>query len=140
MPTYDFKCKSEDCPAAGVKFESLLRHWNDPNPACPRCGHALERQQAAPNLVWMKPYADYGLRQSDIDQGQYNPDGVAAQRVRSTRHLDGTPEKVMLRTYQEAKQFCKDEGLQMPDEMNPNVTIKGDGKTMDTAGLNGQWV
>jgi hypothetical protein len=121
-------------------MESLLRHWNDADPPCPECGKPLERQPAAPKAIWMKPYSEYGLRPSDIEAGRFNPDGVEALKTKSTRHVDGTPEKVLLRTYQDAKRFCRDEGLQMPDEMNSNVTVKQDSKTIDTAGLNGQWV
>jgi len=140
MPTYDFLCDGEACKQHGVKFESLLRRWDDPNPACPSCGAGLTRLASAPKAIWLKNWADYGLRQSDIESGQYNPDGVTAYRVKSTRHVDGTPEKVLLTSRQEAKTFCKDEGLSMPDEMNPNVTVRPDGKGMDTAGLPGQWV
>jgi predicted extracellular nuclease len=89
--------------------------------------------------VFLKPYAQYA---TDKGKEKYAADseGIFVYRTKSSRNADGTPERVRLTTRAEVKEYCRQEQLMMPDEMNPNVTVGADGKTMDTHGLKGQWV
>ena len=147
MPvTFDFICENESCTAENRRFESLLPHWDSPNPQCPYCGAGLRRLPAAPKSIWMKSWDQYGLRgtgEEDLKQNVNtirSGEGVVAYRRKTTRHLDGTPEKVMIRTHADMKTFCKDEGLMSPDDLNSNSQISKDGKVLSTSGMPSQWV
>ncbi len=141
MPTYEMKCRQEGCSAAGVLFETLLRHWDDPNPNCPHCGTQLERQLAAPKCIWMKNWAEYGIRtEKDKQCPNWTPEGIWAYRTKSTRNADGSKEKVMLRTHSEMRSYCRDEGLIPPDDVNSNAEVSKDGHGLTTHGVQGTWI
>lgn len=141
MPTYDFKCDAEACEAKGALFESLLRHWDSPNPPCPHCGSPLSRQLAAPKAVWMKNWAEYGLRgEKDKQNPNWTPEGVWAYRTKTSRNADGSKEKVLLTTHAEMRSFCRDEGLVPPDDVNPNVEVSKDGRVATSGGTKNQWI
>lgn len=140
MVVFDFKCLTEGCENNGKRFESLLKRWDSPNPNCPKCGVVMERQLAAPRTIWVKPWAEYGARPQDKESPTYNPDGITVVRRKSSGLGYDVPEKCFLQTRQEVKEYCKQEGLAMPDEMSPNAEISKDGKSLSTAGMPGQWV
>lgn len=139
MPTFDFRCPNSLCPSPR-KFETLLKHWDDPDPACPRCGAPLERQVPAPKAIWTKPWSEYGFREGDQKNPNWSKEGTYVYRTRSSRLPDGAPERVLLRNRQDVKEYCKAEGLNLPDDLNPNARISEDGKTLHTCGEPGQWI
>jgi len=130
VPTFDVKC--ETCNA---QYETLLRRHTDPNPDCPVCLVPMERLPAAPATIYAKPLGEYGDRSKEY----YNPDGIVAYRNKTTRNADGSPEKVFLRTIQEQREYCKAEGLIMPNEINSNAEINRSGRGLSTSGVKGQW-
>jgi hypothetical protein len=134
----DFHCSNEDCEAHGKPFESMLKSWDSPDPKCPYCEAPLTRHHPAPKPVWLKPYAQYG--QPGKEKFNSDAEGIFVHRVKSSRLPDGSPERVRLTSRAEVKEYCRQEGLVMPDDINPNVTVREDGKGMDTRGLKGQWV
>jgi putative FmdB family regulatory protein len=38
MPVFDYRCT-----ACNEEHEALIRHYDDPNPPCPKCGAPTER-------------------------------------------------------------------------------------------------
>lgn len=117
-----------------------MRHFDDKDPDCPKCKIALARQLPAPKSIWLKNWSEYGLRESDKSFANYTPDGVWAYRTKSPRTLDGSPERVLLKSRQDVVEHCKAEGLMLPDDINPNAEFERDGKTVQTAGTSGQWI
>lgn len=140
MVTYDFICRVEGCDRNGVRCESLLRSWDSPDPKCPSCGNTLERQFCAPKGIWMKPWGAYGAREQDRRQPGFTEEGIHVVRRQSSRDPEGGIEKDFLRTRQDVREYCKAEGLSMPDDVNPNAEIDSTGKTLSTSGMPGQWV
>jgi putative FmdB family regulatory protein len=132
MPTFDLSCGS--CKD-GKKYETLLRRHTDPDPDCPVCGNQLNRLLAAPAAIWLGSIGRFGNPTKEY----YNPDGVVAYRVNSTRNVDGSPEKVFLRTRRDQVNYCRAEGLRMPDEINSNAEMCKNGKNLSTSGVSGQW-
>lgn len=131
MPvTFDFRCN--EC---NEQFESLLKSWRSENPNCPKCGKGLERLLPSPACVWAKPYGDYG----DPTKEYYRPgQGVVAYRTKTTRHIDGTPEKVVLNSMRDVITYCHDEGLTNPADLNPHSEISKDGRKVTAE--KGRWI
>lgn len=139
MPTYDFRCRNSECPGPDVKFESLLRHWDDPNPSCPYCRVELERQVAAPHLGWInKPYTDLDLKEDHVTSGNYCKEGVWVPRLATK--VGDKPGRRLARTPEEHRRLCKEEGWIYPADLPPHVEIAKDGKTLKGNGNAGQWV
>ena len=137
MPTFDFTCDAADCSSRGAKFESYLRRHDSPSPSCPACGGTLRKLLAAPHGIFLKPWGAYGSPKLE----GYDPNhGITAYRTRSSRHLDGTPEKVYLESYSDVKTYCRDEGLRDPGDFNSGAELDRDGKTLRTSGRGSQWV
>jgi hypothetical protein len=65
--------------------------------------------------------------------------GHYAWRVKSSRLADGGPERVKITNIQEQREFCKAEGLIMPNEINSRSEISDDGKKLYTSGMKDQW-
>jgi hypothetical protein len=135
MPTFSVSCPNAECGAFGQTKDTILKSWKEPNPACPACRGATTRQPSCPAVIWTRPVGEYGRKDLEF----YNPDGFFAYRVKSTRNVDGTPEKVWIDSVSKQREFARAEGLRMPDEMNSNAQISRDGKTFSTCGLPGQW-
>jgi putative FmdB family regulatory protein len=131
MPVFEYKCSCGD-----ELLESYLRHWTDDDPPCPKCGARLSRQVSAAHGIWLKPYGCYGSKTKEY----YTEGPVVAWKTKTSRHLDGTPEKVLLHSVQDARAYAKAEGLRMPDETNSNAEITDRGRKLSTAGCKGQWV
>lgn len=141
MPVYDFACRSEGCEGNGIRFESLIKRWDSPNPECPHCHAALDRLPAAPKPIWTKNWAEYGVpKNGTATDPNWTPDGVWAYRTKSTRNTDGSKEKVLLTSHAEMRSYCRDEGLIPPDEVNSNAEVSKDGRTLSTSGVRGQWL
>lgn len=142
MPVvYDFRCRNAECPKLGFPFESLLRRWDSPDPACPSCGQTLERQFPAPRLGWVaKPWVEYDLKETHREAGCYDSEGMWVTRRRSTSRPDGEPERVLIQSRQEMKRYCEEEGCYNPEDLPPHLEIDKDGKQLKWAGHSGQWV
>jgi hypothetical protein len=65
--------------------------------------------------------------------------GHLAYRVRSSRLVGGAPEPVRITTRQEQREFCKAEGLMMPDEMPHHMEASADGRSVSSQGMPGCW-
>ena len=136
MVTYEFICQNRECQNHGLRFDSLLKSWDAPDPNCPSCGQVMERQFPAPKCVFTRPYHWYDVNTEQRHQN-YNNEGVKVVR-RNTE--DGEPRVEYLTTYQQVKEYCKAEGLAMPGEVNPNIEVGKDGRMVSTRGITGQWV
>ncbi len=87
------------------------------------------------NAIWLKPLGRYG----DPNLPNYTGDDpVVAYRRRSSRHLDGTPEKCLLTSVSQQREYCKAEGLIPPDDVGM-AEVGANGKDLSTSGFAGQW-
>jgi hypothetical protein len=135
MVTFDFICQNESCEVHGVRFESLLKNWQSPDPECPKCGRSMERQPAAPKCVFVRPYHWYDNRGAALEN--YDPNGVKVVRRKT---VDGKPQVDYLTTYKQMKEFCKSEGYAVPGEVSSSAEVDASGKTLSTRGVSGQWI
>lgn len=137
MPTFEVQCVAPECRACGEVRDTILKSWKEPNPACPVCRNPTQRVMATPpKSIWLGSVSRFG---ASPDREGYNPDGFWAYRVKSSRNIDGSPERCFISTRQEQVAFARDEGLRLPDDMNSNAEISRNGKTFSTCGVSGQW-
>ena len=132
MPIYDFVCQG-DCESNGLVRESYLRKFESPDPNCPECGQPMERQIVSRvSVCWARPLGHY-----DAPGSQMGGDSHVVYRKNSSR--SGNPEPVVIDSIQKQREFCRDEGLINPTDLNPNARAGDDGK-LATSGVKGQWV
>lgn len=133
MPMFEFSCQSADCQECGKIFEGYLRHWDDTNTPCEKCGVATGRHISGFAVVFTgvitAKYNDKGLDNSHAD-GHY------AWRKNTS---DGKPKLEFIETFQQAKDFAKAEGCINPKDIGP-MEVGSDGKSVSSAGLPGCWV
>lgn len=138
MPVYEYWCQSDACDAFHIVREGL-RKVSDPTPACPTCKEPMQKLVSRFNAPWTGDLDRF----NDPTKERFNGvpgGGHFAYRVRSSRNLDGSPERVIIRTVQEQREYCKAEGLTMPDEVGGHVEVHDDGKGISTKGMPGSWV
>jgi hypothetical protein len=109
---------------------------DDPN--CPKCGVKMTRLVSLFATPWTGTLDRF--KESNKERFQEAPGGGHyAWRVKSSRLADGGPEKVLIQTRQDQKEFIKAEGLVDPTDMNRNSYIESDGKKLLTTGIAGCW-
>lgn len=138
MPTYESACLIETCERYGVRREWFASTMDKPDPDCEACGNTMRRMVSNFNAPWT---GDLG-RFNDPTKERFNtlPDGSHyAYRVRSTRNLDGSPERVLVSNRQQQREYCKAEGLMMPDEVGQHVEVHDDGMGVSAQGMPGSW-
>ena len=136
MPIYEVVCKSESCSQRGRVRESMFKSNTDIMPPCPECGHVTERIPSVAHAIWLGTLDRYNAPGCQTHNGAEDG-GHVAYRTRSSRMVDGSPEPVVIRTRQEQREYCKAEGLMMPDEMPQNC--EWDAKSASSQGLPGSW-
>jgi hypothetical protein len=133
---YEFQCQTEACSERGITKDSYVSRFDSPSPPCPVCREQLVRVMLTPpKAIYLGSIGRFG----DPSKEGYDPDGFTAYRVNSSRNADGSPEAVRITTRQEQVAFARDEGLRLPDDMNPNAELSKDGKRFSTSGVSGQW-
>lgn len=128
MPVRELRCETESCSNYGITYEWFAKSMHTPDPKCPACGVHMERQIsrfATPFIGTLDRFKSPNMERCN----EYG-DGHWAWRNKSTRNPDGTPERVLIRTHSEQREYCKAEGLVMPDEISSNSYISSDGKTL----------
>lgn len=138
MPIRELRCETESCANQGITFEWLAKRTTSEDPKCPQCGTQMTRLLS----TFATPWTGTLDRFKDHNKEPFNDagtDGHWMWKVKSTSNLDGSPERVLIRTHEDQKRFTKAEGLVMPDDINPNAEIDSDGKKLCTVGMKGQW-
>jgi predicted nucleic acid-binding Zn ribbon protein len=129
MPVREFGC--EGCH----KIEEHFRHRADDMTAPECCGKPMRQLISTFGIVFC---GDLNRYNDPAKENLNQADGGHYQwRVRSSR--SGYPERVLIRTRQEQKEFVRDEGLVDPADIAPNSQISDDGKKMSSQGLPGCW-
>jgi len=132
MPVYEYVCAHLTCPETGKIKESFLRSFNSPDPECPKCHFKLDRQVTSRvSVIWARPLSAY-----DSKDGQKGGDHIA-YRLNSSR--SGNPEPVLIDSIQKQREFCREEKLNNPADMNPNARPNDDGMSISTVGMPGAW-
>jgi len=128
MPLYEFQC------GCGWEGEHYLRHYDDPNPPCERCGGALRRLMSRFGVVFTGALT---TKYMDKNRENAHMEGFWAYRKKSS--VSGQPEAEWIDTWDKLKSFNKAEGLAMPGEVPTNSTISADGRRIISNGMPGQW-
>ena len=136
MPIYEVVCRFESCAQRGRVRETFFKSYTDDMPPCPECGNATERIPSVAHAIWLGTLDRYNAPGCETHNGTEDG-GHVAYRTRSSRMVDGSPERVVIRTRQEQKEYCKAEGLMMPDEMPSHCDF--DSKSASSQGMPGSW-
>ncbi len=138
MPVRELRCNTKKCVNHAIIYEWFARSMDKPDPKCPECRVQMERLVS----TFATPFVGLLSRFNELgkEHFQETPDGGhVAWRVKSSQLVDGGPQRVKIKTHQDQREFCKAEGLIMPDEINRNAEIDSDGKKLCTSGIQGQW-
>lgn len=136
MPIYEVVCKDPHCEQFNRVRETFFKSYTDIMPPCPECGHVTERIPSVAHAIWLGTLDRYNAPGCET----LNPvpgGGHMGYRVRSSRLVDGSPEPVVIQTRQQQREFCRAEGLTMPDEMPPHA--EWDAKSASSQGMPGSW-
>lgn len=128
MPIYEYSCQT--CGDVVEKIMSLTA----PDPGCDHCG---------------------GPRRKCVSQFAITGTGVLTTKYNDPRlenaHMEGhwvkaTDPKtgkrtvpVFIETFQQQREYCKQEGFYNPGEVGQVEMISNDGKSMSSRGLPGAW-
>lgn len=135
MPIYEYTCHEEKCSEVGITKDHYQKMRDNPPPNCPACGKPMDKNAISMFAVcWARPLSAYDSSTAQ-NKGQ---DAHVAYRVRSSS--TGNPEPVVIDSIQAQRDFCREEGLRNPSDLNPNAEINENGTKMQTAGTKGQWV
>jgi predicted nucleic acid-binding Zn ribbon protein len=137
MPIFEHVCDTPGCVLIGHIEEHYFARRDTPNPTCPGCGATQRRLLPIIHPVFVGAIT---ARYNDKASDRPHEEGHYAYKVRSSRNVDGTPERVFIDSWQKQREFCKAEGLVNPKELPSHVEMSADGKTMKSNGLPGQWV
>lgn len=125
MPLYESACVSE-CAEAGKVIEWYARNSDQPDPPCEECGNPLQRQVSRFGIVWTglitNRYLDRSL------EGAHGDGGHWAYRTKDTK--SGKPEPVYIESFQQQREFCKEQGLGLPQDTS-HGTISPDGRSFN---------
>lgn len=136
MPIYENACRNGSCPVYGAAFEWYAHSHDKPDPVCEMCGTTTGRMISTFSVVWAAPMSKYDNKGS---QQQRATDAHVAWRINSSRRPDGKPEKVIIDSISKQREYCRDEGLRNPTDINPNSSVSSDGRKLYTSGMPGQW-
>lgn len=138
MPIFEDVCAVEGCKEYANVNEMFYHHKPEHPPKCKACGSENKWVISTFGIVWAKPLGDYADTSKEYGDKQQAEGGHWVTRVRSSRLANGDPERVFLRTIQEQREYCREEGLVPPDEVG-QVEIHRDGKQYSSRGLPGCW-
>ena len=136
MPIYEVSCKNDACANRGVLREVLAKRFDDLMPECELCHERLLKIPSICHGIWLGTLDKY-LARGEAMVNARDGGGHLVYRTRSSRMVDGSPEPVVIRTRQEQKEYCRAEGLTMPDDMPQHV--EWDAKSASSQGLPGCW-
>ena len=132
MPVYESYCQV----CHKVK-EWYAKHFTDigENPFCD-CGEPMVRVASRFGVIFRGTIT---TKYNDKSAENYHREGHWGYRVKSSK--SGHPEPVWIETFQDQKQFCKDEGLVNPKDL-PNMEADSEGRFRSNAGVGmpGTWV
>jgi len=132
-------CENKECTRYLEPVEHFYHSSQTEDLPCEGCGGDTTRLIsgfAAPWTGTLDRYID--PKCSDHNMRGH---GHVQWRVKSSRNVDGSPERVLLQTRQEQKEFCRAEGLEDPFDMNPNYGVEeGSDGFQSSTRLRGSWV
>jgi len=136
MPIFEVRCTNESCKRFEQIRETILSSYDKPNPECPSCHGPTQRIPSRCHAIWLGTLDKYN-RPGEQALNSAEGGGHVAYRTRSSRLVDGAPEPVIIRTRQEQQEYCRAEGVTMPDDMPNN--IDWDARSASSQGLPGCW-
>lgn len=141
MPVYESACLNPQCEHGGQRFEWYASTMSKPDPFCESCGAPTRRMVSNFAAPWTGDLERFNdpTKEKYSNYGGGGDGGHFAMRVRSSRNLNGSPERVLIRTRQDQKEFCREEGLIMPDDVGQHVEVGEDGMSCSSQGMPGSW-
>jgi hypothetical protein len=135
MPIYEYTCHDAACSERGVMKDHYQKRSDSPAPACPQCANEMKREAISQfQVCWARPLSFYDSKTAQ-NRGM---DSHVAYRIHSSK--SGKPEPVVIDSIQKQRDFCREEGLRNPSDLNPHAEINENGTKLQTAGTKGQWV
>jgi predicted nucleic acid-binding Zn ribbon protein len=135
MPIYGYTCQNKDCADAGIEKDKFFKSASqEVLPDCPVCAAKMAKAISAPNVVFARPFSYY----DDPNAQQGGKDYHVAYRIHSSR--SGQPEPVIIDSFQKQREFCREEGVRNPADINPNARMGDDGKHMITNEGKSRWI
>ena len=132
MPLREYDCPNPGCPRHDVPLEFFFRS-SDPEPEC-ECGSAMRPLLSRFAIAFSGAITN---KYNDRKRENAHQEGHWAYRTVNT--VSGKPEAVFIETWQQQKEFCKEQGLRVPSEISPNAEIDAKGDHLQTNGVTGQW-
>lgn len=114
-------------------FDWYASNRDLPNPLCKSCNTPLERQVSRFATAFS---GDITARYNDKRLEGAHADGHWAWEKNTP---DGKPRQRFIKTFQDQREYCKQEGLVNPNELGDGQ-MSADGRKLETAGMKGQWI
>lgn len=138
MPIFESCCTQPKCPELGRRRERYYKKEYEA-PVCEVCGKSMEQLISAPNVCWARPLSFYADKKIEAEQSMKAEDGHWVWKKRSTRRVDGQPERIWVDSIQAQKEYCRDEGLVLPSEAG-NPEPDSSGHVVSSRGNKGSWI
>lgn len=132
MPIYESYCR--ECTRIKEWYSGHFADIHE-NPFC-ECGEPMIRVASRFGVIFTGAIT---TKYNDRSAENYHQEGHWAYRVKSSK--TGHPEPVWIESFQQQKEFCKQEGLVNPSEL-PKMEADSEGKFRSNAGVGmpGTWV
>lgn len=137
MPIYESACPNEACELYAIPHERYAPVVTDMDPPCKSCSAATRRIISGFAIPLS---GDITSRYVDRSRDGSSEMKDGAHWVVARNTPDGKPKAVFIETFQQQREFCKQEGIINPSEMPSHSEINRDGKGLQTAGMPGCWV
>lgn len=131
-------CENGACPMYHEPVEHFYHASQLEDSPCESCGGQPSRlisTFAAPWTGDLTRFIDPGCDMHNMRGG-----GHVQWRVKSSRLADGSPERVMIENRQQQREFCRDEGLIDPAEINHNHDGEGFDSFQSSSRQRGSWL
>lgn len=133
MPLFENQCVGPK----PHRFEWFASNRNLSDPPCRECGEPTRRLISRFAAIWTKNISEYGDKTKETYAQDIKNGGHVVYRKRSRGGTLDKPIKDRVRTIQEQKTYCREEGLLNPSDVG-NVSVDSTGTKCSTE--SGQWV
>jgi predicted nucleic acid-binding Zn ribbon protein len=133
MPIYESWCTNEKCTKYQDPVERYYPRSDTPLKPCEACGSESRRLLSRFGIVFTGVLSGTKYKEKGMDD--YGQDG---HWVWTKKTPDGKPKPVFIETFDQQRDFCKQEGLVNPKDIGP-VEGGSDGKKSSSQGLPGCW-
>lgn len=133
-------CENESCKLFREPVEHFYHASDKEDLPCEACGGQMARLISGFAAPWTGNLDRFIDPNCDTKHNMAGG-GHWQWRVKSSRLVDGSPERMLIENRQQQKDFCKAEGLEDPFDINPNYGTEENCQGMQSSSrLRGSWV